>query len=48
MKNELFHELQTSIKEGGKILKGKRKPSREFNIDDPDHAKCFQIKKKNR
>jgi putative transcriptional regulator len=36
MKNELFYELQKSIKEGGKILKGKRKPSREFNFDDPD------------
>ena len=30
MKNELFYELQESIKEGGKILKCKRKPGREF------------------
>ena len=36
MKNELFYELQKSIKEGGKILKGKRKPGREFCSDDPD------------
>lgn len=31
MKNELFYELQKSIKEGGKILKGKKKPSREYS-----------------
>lgn len=36
MKNELFYELQKSIKEGGKILKGKKKPSREFSFDNPD------------
>ena len=36
MKDELFYELQKSIKEGGKILKGKKKPSREFSFDDPD------------
>lgn len=36
MKNELFYELQKSIKEGGKILNGKKSPSREFNFDNPD------------
>jgi len=36
MKDELFYELQKSIKEGGKILKGRKKPSREFNFDNPD------------
>ena len=36
MKNELFYELQKSIKEGGKILKGKKIPSRQFNFDNPD------------
>ena len=36
MKDELFYELQKSIKEGGKILKSKKKPSREFNFDNPD------------
>jgi putative transcriptional regulator len=36
MKDELFYELQKSIKEGGKILKGKKKPGREFNFDNPD------------
>jgi putative transcriptional regulator len=36
MKDELFYELQKSIKEGGKILKGKKRPSREFSFEDPD------------
>ncbi len=36
MKDELFYELQKSIKEGGKILKSKKKPDREFNFDNPD------------
>lgn len=36
MNNKLFSELQKSIKEGGKILKDKRKPSREFNFNSPD------------
>ena len=30
MKDELFDELKKSIKEGGRILKGKSKASREF------------------
>jgi putative transcriptional regulator len=36
MRDELFKELQDSIKEGGKILKGKKKPGREFNFNNPD------------
>ncbi len=36
MKDELFEELKKSVKEGGKILKGKKKPSREFNFENPD------------
>ena len=36
MKNELFKELKESIKQGGKILKGKTKGGREFNFNDPD------------
>ncbi|MFH1195035.1 MAG: NadS family protein [bacterium] len=36
MKDELFYELQKSIKEGGKIIRGKKKPSREFKFDNPD------------
>jgi putative transcriptional regulator len=36
MKDELFEELKESIKQGGKILQGKKKPSREFNFENPD------------
>ena len=36
MKNELFNELQKSIKEGGKIFSGKKKSSREFSFENPD------------
>lgn len=36
MKDDLFYELQQSIKEGGKILEGKKKPSREYEFDNPD------------
>jgi len=36
MRDELFQELKASIKQGGKILKGKRKPGREFNLKNPD------------
>lgn len=36
MKEELFIELQKSIKEGGKILKGKKKARRVFDFDNPD------------
>ncbi|MCL5030820.1 MAG: helix-turn-helix domain-containing protein [Bacteroidetes bacterium] len=36
MRDELFEELKESIKEGGKILRGKRKPNREFNFESPD------------
>ncbi|OGU81896.1 MAG: transcriptional regulator, partial [Ignavibacteria bacterium RBG_16_35_7] len=36
MNNKIFDELKTSIKQGGKILKGKNKPSREFDFENPD------------
>ncbi len=36
MKDDLFKELEKSIKEGGKILKGKRKASRVFDFENPD------------
>lgn len=36
MKDELFNELVTSIREGGKILRGKAKPSRKFVVETPD------------
>ncbi len=39
MRDELFEELKESIKQGGKILKGKKKPSREFRFENPDPKK---------
>jgi hypothetical protein len=36
MKDELFKELEKSIKDGAKILKGKQKPFREFSFENPD------------
>jgi putative transcriptional regulator len=39
MKDELFNELVTSVREGGKILRGKAKPARKFVIETPDVKK---------
>jgi putative transcriptional regulator len=36
MKEQLFNELLESVTQGGKILKGKSAPSREFNYSIPD------------
>jgi len=36
MKEELFEELLQSVREGGEILRGRRKPSRAFRVDEPD------------
>jgi putative transcriptional regulator len=42
MKKELFTELIESIKEGGKILKGRAKPKRAFKYDELDVKKIRQ------
>jgi len=39
MKDELFNELVASVREGGRILRGKAKPSRKFVIETPDVKK---------
>jgi putative transcriptional regulator len=36
MKKEIFNELLESLQQGGKIIRGKTKPSRVFRLDDPD------------
>lgn len=36
MKKELFEALLTSIRQGGEIIRGERKPSRVFSLDEPD------------
>ena len=36
MKKELFEELLESVRQGGAILRGARKPSRVFEFSEPD------------
>jgi putative transcriptional regulator len=39
MKEDLFNELVASVREGGKILRGKAKPSRSFVVETPNVKK---------
>ena len=39
MKEEVFNELVKSVREGGRILRGKKKPSRTFVIEAPNVKK---------
>ena len=36
MKDELFRELEASVREGGAILRGEKSPSRTFVLENPD------------
>ena len=36
MKKETFDELLMSIEQGGAVLRGKKAPSREFRVDNPN------------
>jgi putative transcriptional regulator len=36
MKEELFQQLAASLKEGGAILRGEKKPSRKKTLQSPD------------
>jgi putative transcriptional regulator len=36
MKNELFNELEASVREGGAILRGEAGPSRAFVVNGPN------------
>lgn len=38
MNDELFAELMDGVREGGAILRGKKKPSRAWSIEEPDVA----------
>ena len=38
MKKDMFDELMESVREGGKILRGEAKPSRTFEVREPDVA----------
>lgn len=39
MKEELFDELVSSLREGGRILRGKQTPARAYKLDAPDIRK---------
>jgi len=39
MKKELFDELIASIREGGAIMRGEKKPARSFKVNEPDIKK---------
>ena len=43
MKEELFQQLSASLKEGGAILRGKKKPTRSTSLQSPD-AKTVRAK----
>jgi putative transcriptional regulator len=43
MKKGLFEELLASVRQGGAIMRGERKPSRVFSVDEPD-ARCIREK----
>ena len=36
VKRKVFDELLESVRQGGEILRGKRRPSRRFEISEPD------------
>lgn len=36
MKKELFEELLESVREGGAILRGRKKPARSFYVGEPN------------
>ena len=36
MKKDLFEELLASVREGGAIMRGARKPARVFSVEEPD------------
>jgi len=38
MKDALFDELMESVREGGEILRGEKKPARAWVVEDPDVA----------
>ena len=38
MNDELFNELVQSVREGGAVLRGDKKPARSFSIEEPDVA----------
>ena len=44
MKDELFNELVASVREGGKILRGKTKPARKFVVETPNIIRMIMVR----
>lgn len=43
MKKEVFEELLESVRQGGQIVRGERKPGRVFSAAEPDARKIRQL-----
>jgi putative transcriptional regulator len=43
MKKDVFEELLESVRQGGQIMRGERKPSRVFSVEEPDARKIRQL-----
>ena len=43
MREDIFEELLESVRQGGLILRGERKPSRVFRAAEPDARKSRQL-----
>ena len=43
MKKDVFEELLESVRQGGQIMRGERKPSRVFSAEEPDARKIRQL-----
>lgn len=43
MREDVFEELLESVRQGGQILRGERKPSRVFAAAEPDARKIRQL-----
>ena len=43
MKKEVFEELLESVRQGGQILRGERKPARVFSAAEPDAREIREL-----
>ena len=43
MREDIFEELLESVRQGGQILRGERKPSRVFRAAEPDARKIREL-----
>jgi putative transcriptional regulator len=43
MRQDIFEELLESVRQGGQILRGERRPSRVFTTTEPDARKIREV-----